>query len=132
MARKPVGARRLAFAAAVALGVAGAGTYAAMKAMHDDSADEAAAAMQRAAAPLARQLKTAPARVEAVAIELRKLPATVKAHSPARLVEQATQTISGPGSGAPRPAMGPARPHAPARPEWETHTLGRGVIIEHH
>lgn len=101
--------------AALALGCAGAGTWAAMRATHTP------------VPPLPPEVKAAPAKVRAVALQMRLAPDLVKQHLPSRVVERAVGAIGT--YGPPAPTRGGAAPAAPGN-DWHRQPLGRGEIIE--
>jgi hypothetical protein len=111
MARKRL---PLALLAAIALGCAGAGTFATMKATHTP------------VPPLPPAVKAVPAKVKAVALQMRQAPDLVKQHLPSHVVERAAGAMSGP------PAAFGAGAHGSASvgSGWHRQPLGRGEIIE--
>jgi hypothetical protein len=100
---------------AIALGCAGAGTWAAMRATHTP------------VPPLPPQVKAAPAKVRAVALQMRQAPDVVKQHLPSHVIERAVGAIGA--YGPPAPVGGHAAPAA-AGGGWSRQPLGRGEIIE--
>lgn len=145
MALPALGARQVALVAAFALLTAGAGTYATVQVLRGDSSARAAAAIQRAAAPvmstLPAPLKAAPAKVGALAGELRgqvgpagvrKIKKTLDVHNPARAVQRAAQAVSvaGAGVGSAGAAQGKAGGGSPRRGAWKRRAFGRGAILE--
>jgi len=106
--------RPIAKLALVALLVAGAGTYAAMRYTHTPTPPLPS---------VPAVLKAVPARANAVVREIRQVPAVL--HRPTELIQHTAGSAA-----AAHPA--PAKPAAAPHREWERQPLGRGEIIQHH
>ncbi len=127
MALPSLSTRQIAVAATLALLTAGAGTFAIVQ----------APVMSALPAPL----KAAPARVGALAGELRgkvgpaglrKIKATLAEHNPSRAVERASRAVTGAGVGPGNSGAAPskARGVAQKRGAWKRRAFGRGAILE--